>query len=72
MQDVSEKANRNSGNLAVVRAALVAGLYPNVVRVEMPASQSAGGKGRGGRGGRAPARKTPPKLTTRVRKTTTT
>lgn len=69
LQGVQEEANRHSGNLAVVRAVLVAGLYPNVCHIETPAEE--GGKQPGskkaakaGRGARD--RKQPPKLVVRV------
>ena len=55
----ADGANENSDNLGLIKAVLVAGLYPNVVKVEMPK-----GKG-GGKGGKKPARPQPPKLTTR-------
>ena len=44
--------NENSNNMALVKAILVAGLYPNVVKIEMPKSKKRG-------------RSLPPKLKTR-------
>ena len=48
--------NENSDNLQLVRAVLVAGLYPNVVKIQRPAAA------KGKKGGGKPQ---PPKLTTR-------
>ena len=55
----AEGANQNSDNLGLVKAVLVAGLYPNVVKIEPPK-----GKG-GGKGGKKPGRPSPPKMSTR-------
>lgn len=52
--------NENSDNMGLVKAVLVAGLYPNVVKVER--AVDGGGKGRNGGGGKKPA---PPRLKTR-------
>ena len=53
-------ANQNSDNLGLVKAVLVAGLYPNVVKIEPPK-----GNGGGGGGKKKPGRPSPPKLSTR-------
>lgn len=52
----SEGANQNSENMGLIKAVLVAGLYPNVVKIDAPPSK-------GGKGGKK-ARPQPPKFTT--------
>jgi HrpA-like RNA helicase len=51
--------NSNSDNFELVKAVLVAGLYPNVVKVDLP------GSGGGGRGNKKNSRPPQPKLKTR-------
>eukprot|EP00041_Stephanoeca_diplocostata_P021833 m.515906 g.515906 ORF g.515906 m.515906 type:complete len:168 (+) comp21924_c0_seq10:65-568(+) len=53
-------SNENAANTELVKAVLVAGLYPNIVKIEMPPPQAT----RGGRKGSKAAPK-PPKLKTR-------
>jgi len=60
-----QQYNENADNFELIKAVLVAGLYPNVVKVEMPSSKKGGGGG-GGRGGRGGQQRAPaPKLKTR-------
>ena len=53
--------NENSGNLGLVKSVLVAGLYPNVVKIERSTPSGGGGGGGGGKGKKPP----PPRLKTR-------
>jgi ATP-dependent RNA helicase DHX36 len=47
--------NENAENFGLIKAILVAGLYPNVVKIE---AASGGGGGKGGKGAKAPRLKT--------------